>query len=96
MQPLHKFRIIARTTKDMDFINSNYYQISLRYLLVLYLHYTNAQTQKQNEHVFLKTIGLTFIFNAINIHHQSCPPSSKLTQANHRFVFFFFALEKIR
>lgn len=47
---------------------------------------------KQYEHVFLKTIGLTFIFNAINIHYQSCPPSSKPPKQNYRFVFFWLCI----
>ncbi len=34
--------------------------------------------QKQNEQVFVNTLGLTFIFKAMEINHQSCPPFYKL------------------
>ncbi len=34
--------------------------------------------QKQNEQVFVNTLGPTFIFKAIEINHQSCPPFYKL------------------
>jgi hypothetical protein len=33
--------------------------------------------QKQNEQVFVNTLGLTFIFKAMKINHQSCPPFYK-------------------
>jgi hypothetical protein len=34
--------------------------------------------QKQNEQVFVNTLGPTFIFKAMEINHQSCPPFYKL------------------
>jgi hypothetical protein len=35
--------------------------------------------QKHNENVFTNTLNPTFIFKAMNINHQSCPPSYKLS-----------------
>ncbi len=35
--------------------------------------------QKYNENVFTNTLGPTFIFKAMDINHQSCPPSYKLS-----------------
>jgi len=35
--------------------------------------------QKHNENVFTNTLGLTFIFKAMAINHQSCPLSYKLS-----------------
>jgi len=35
--------------------------------------------QKHNEHVFANTLGPTIIFKAMDINHQSCPPSYKLS-----------------
>ncbi len=35
--------------------------------------------QKHNENVFTNTLGPTFIFKAMDINHQSCPPSYKLS-----------------
>ncbi len=34
--------------------------------------------QKHNEHVFIDTLGSTFIFKAMDINHQPCPPFHKL------------------
>ncbi len=35
--------------------------------------------QKHNKHVFINTLHPTFIFKAMDINHQSCPPSYKLS-----------------
>jgi hypothetical protein len=45
----------------------------------MYLFYTNKLMQKHNENVFINTLGPTFIFKAMNINHQSCPSSYKLS-----------------
>ncbi len=46
---------------------------------ILYLFYTNKLMQKHNENVFINTLGPTFIFKTMDINHQSCPPSYKLS-----------------
>ncbi len=48
-------------------------------LLFIYLFYTNKLMQKHNENVFTNTLGPTFIFKAMDIDHQPCPPSYKLS-----------------
>ncbi len=35
--------------------------------------------KKHNENVLSNTLGPTFIFKAMDINHQSCPPSYKLS-----------------
>jgi len=35
--------------------------------------------QKHNEYVFINTLGPTFIFKAMDINQQSCPPFYKLS-----------------
>ncbi len=35
--------------------------------------------QKHNENVVINTLGPTFVFKAMDINHQSCPPSYKLS-----------------
>jgi hypothetical protein len=35
--------------------------------------------KKHAENVFTNTLGSTFIFKAMDINHQSCPPSYKLS-----------------
>jgi hypothetical protein len=39
----------------------------------------NKLVQKQNENVITNTLGPTFIFKTMDINHQSCPPSYKLS-----------------
>ncbi len=34
--------------------------------------------QEHNENVFINTLSPTFIFKAMDINHQSCPPTYKL------------------
>ncbi len=43
-----------------------------------HLFYTNILVQKHNKFVFNKTTSRTFNFEAIDIHHHSCPSSYKL------------------
>jgi hypothetical protein len=42
--------------------------------------------QKHNENVFTKTLGPTFIFKAMDINHQSCPPTYKLLNDLNKIV----------
>jgi hypothetical protein len=45
----------------------------------MYLFSTNKFVQKHNENVFINTLSPTFIFKAMDINHQSCPPYYKLS-----------------
>jgi hypothetical protein len=42
--------------------------------------------QKHNENVFINTLGPTFIFKAMDINCQSCPPFSKLSNDSSKTV----------
>ncbi len=43
------------------------------------LFYINKLVQKYHENAFINTLGPTFIFKTMDINHQSCPPSYKLS-----------------
>jgi hypothetical protein len=79
IQTLNKFHIVTKNTKDVQFINSICNQQPFNNCIIPYLFYTNKLVQKHNEHVFVNTLGPTFIFKAMDINHQSCPPSYKLS-----------------
>ncbi len=72
---MNKFCTIAKNTKDIEFINSNCNKKPPNNFTILYLFYTNKLVQKHNENVFINM----FIFKAMNIDHQSCPPFYKLS-----------------
>jgi hypothetical protein len=44
--------------------------------------------QKHNENVFTNTLGPTFIFKAMDINYQSCPPSYKLSNDPSKIMGF--------
>ncbi len=48
--------------------------------------------QKHNENVFTNTLGPTFIFKAMDINHQSCPPSYKLSNDLSKIVGLHFTI----
>jgi hypothetical protein len=75
IQTLNKFHTATKNTKDIQFIIANHLTI----FLFSYLFYTNKLVQKHNENVFTNTLGPTFIFKAMAINHQSCPPSYKFS-----------------
>jgi hypothetical protein len=64
IQTLNKFCIATKNTKDIQFINS-----IRKFKLV----------KKHNENVFTNTLVFIFIFKAMDINHQSCPPFYKFS-----------------
>jgi len=48
--------------------------------------------QKHNENVFTNTLGPMFIFKALDINHQSCPPSYKLSNDPNKIMGFHFTI----
>jgi len=79
IQTFDKFHPTIKNTKDIQFINSMCNRQPPNNFTIPYLFYTNKLVQKQNENVFSNTLGPTFIFKAMDINHQSCPPSYKLS-----------------
>jgi hypothetical protein len=49
--------------------------------------------QKHNEHVFTNTLGPTYIFKAMDINHQSCPPSYKLSNDPSKIASLHFTIQ---
>jgi hypothetical protein len=78
IQTLNKFCIKTKNTKDIQFINSICNRQPPNNFTIAYLFDTNKLVQKHNEHVFANTLDPTFIFKAMEINHQSCPPFYKL------------------
>ncbi len=76
---MNKLRIAIENTKDIEFINLIYDRQPPNNFTIPYLFYTNKLVQKHNENVFINTLGFTFIFKTMDINHQSCPPSYKLS-----------------
>jgi hypothetical protein len=99
IQTLNQFCIATKNTKDIEFINSICNQQPPNNFIIPYLFYTNKIVQNHNENVFTNTLGLTFIFKAMDINHQSCPPSYKLSNDPSKTVGFhsiiFFLIKKI-
>jgi hypothetical protein len=79
IQTLNKFHTATENIKDIEFINSICNQQPSNDFTILYLFYTNKHVQKHNENMFTTTLGPTFIFKAIDMNHQSCPPSHKFS-----------------
>ncbi len=49
--------------------------------------------QKHNKHVFINTLGPTFIFKAMDINHQLCPPSYKLSNDPSKITSLHFVIQ---
>ncbi len=79
IQTLNKFCTTTKNTKDIEFINSICNQQPPNNFTIPYLFYTNKLVQKHNENVFINTLGHMFILKAMDINHQSCPLSYKLS-----------------
>jgi hypothetical protein len=75
IQTLNKFHTATKNTKDIQFLNSMCNQQPPNNFTILYLFYTIKLVQ--NTMIFF--LGVTFIFKAMDINHQSCPPSNKLS-----------------
>ncbi len=86
IQTLNKFRTITKNTKDIQFINLICNRHLPNNFTIPYLFYRNKLVQKHNENVFTKTLGPTFIFKAMDINHQSCPPTYKLLNDLNKIV----------
>jgi len=78
IQTSNKFHITTKNTKDIQFINSIFNRQLPNNFTVPYLFYTNKLVQKHNENVFTNTLGPTFVFKAMDLNHQLCPPTYKL------------------
>jgi hypothetical protein len=74
----NKFHTCTQTSKDIQCINSNCCR-QIPNILITHLFYTNILVRKHNKFVFNNTYGPTFNFEAIGIHHHSCPSSYKLS-----------------
>ncbi len=79
IQTLNKFRTWTKNTKDIEFINLICNLQLSNDFTIMYLFSTNKLVQKHNENVFINTLGPTFILKAMDINHQWCPPSYKLS-----------------
>ncbi len=71
IQILNEFHIAIERTKDIQFINSNFYQQPLNNFIISFLIYTNKLEQNHKENVFTNMFDPTFIFKAMDIitHH---------------------------
>jgi hypothetical protein len=79
IQTLNKFCTLIENTMDIQFMNLIYNWQPPKNFTISYLFYINKLVQKHNENVFINILGPTFIFKAMDINHQSCPPSYKLS-----------------
>jgi hypothetical protein len=61
---------------------------------MLYLFYILVQIH--NENLFINTLNPTDIFKAMDINHQSCPPSYKLSNdlSKHACLHFIIHIKK--
>jgi hypothetical protein len=92
IQTLNKFPIATKNAKDVEFVNSICNQQPTYDFIIPYLFYTNKLVQKHNENVFTNTLGATFIFKAMHINHQSCPPSYKLSNDPSKIVGLHYTI----
>jgi hypothetical protein len=79
IQTLNKFHTTTKNTNDIEFINSLCNRQPPNDFTIPYLFYTNKLVQKHNGYVFTNTLEPMFIFKAMDINHQSCPPSYKFS-----------------
>jgi len=49
--------------------------------------------QKHNEHVFVNKLHPKFIFKTMDINHQSCPPSYKLSNDLSKIIGLHFTIQ---
>jgi hypothetical protein len=96
IQTLNKFRTTTKNTKDIQFINSNCNQQPPNNFNIMYLFYTNKLVQKYNENVFTNTLAPTFIFKAMDINHQSCPPSYKLSNDPSKNMGLYYTIHILK
>ncbi len=76
---MNKFRTTIENTENIQFINLICNQQPPNNNVIPYLFYTNKIVQKHNENVFTNTLGPTFIFETMDINHQSYQPFYKLS-----------------
>jgi hypothetical protein len=88
IQTLNNFRTTTKNTKDIEFRNSICNRRPPNDFIIPYLFYTNKIVQKHNENVFTNTLGPMFIFKAMDINHQSCPPSYKFSNDPSKIIGF--------
>ncbi len=93
---MNKIRIAIENTKDIQFINSICNWQPPNNFTIPYLFYTNKLVQKHNEHVFINILGLTFIFKAIDINHQSCPSFYKLLNDASKIIGLHFTIQILK
>jgi hypothetical protein len=78
--------IPIENTKNIEFINSIYNRQPPNNFTIPYIFYTNELVQKHNENVFTNTLSPIFIFKVMDINHQSCSPSYKLSNGPRKIV----------
>ncbi len=76
---MNKFHTTTKNTENIQFINSICNLQPPNNFTIPYLFYTNKLLQKHKEYVFTNKLNPTFIFKTMDINHQSCPPSYKLS-----------------
>ncbi len=76
---MNKFHNATKNTKDIEFINSICNRQPPNNFAIPYLFYRNKLVQKHNENVLINTLSRMFILIAMDINHQSCPLSYKLS-----------------
>ncbi len=86
IQTLNKFHTSTKSTRDIQFINLICNRQPHNNFIIPYLFYTNKLVQKHNKHVFVNTLGPKFIFKMMDINHQSCLPSYKLSNDPSKIV----------
>ncbi len=92
IQTLNKFPIATKNAKDVEFVNSICNEQPPYDFIIPYLFYTNKLVQKHNENVFTNTLGATFIFKVMDINHQSCPPSYKLSNDLNKIAGLYYTI----
>jgi hypothetical protein len=87
IQTFIKFCIVIKNTKDIQFVIDNHPTI-----LLLHIYYINKIVQKYNENVFTNTLNPMFILKAMDINHQSCLPSYKLSNNLSKITSLHFTI----
>ncbi len=92
IQTLNKFHTRTENAREISFLNSICNRQPPNNFTIMYLFYINKLVQKHNENVFINTLGPMFIFKAIDINHQSCSPSYKLSNDPSKTVGLHFTI----
>jgi len=72
---------------------SIYNQQPPKCFIIPYLFYTKKLVQKHNEHVVVNKLHPKFIFKTMDMNHQSCPPSYKLSNDLSKIIGLHFTIQ---